>query len=373
MPEALARQTMAGCPMCAPTGEATPVSLRLSCTNVNTVCATGAATAEEGEGGGEAAATEKVSYDPAWAKLGQNWEMREADYRLRDELDGWLPRRIFDAHLHLWNFAYWGERYAPNYAFLGHDGSVTAYKQRMGLLFGQGREVCGLVLPFPLRGLSSEAAMSSWAAEQCRGDKAVYSPSLLITPATSYDSILDGVRKYGYTNLKPYHVYSTGSNTVPSTGQPSANTSYAEIEDFLTDEHCRAANDCELAITLHMVKPRALAEETNQHKIREYCTRYPKMKLILGRCMLHAPSMPRTQKNLSCLQHMQPADSICTTQSRPFTHLRALTTYISTLELFARRGRSVLAYGNLERRKYCSESKCPSAVSFATACSQSNS
>jgi hypothetical protein len=86
----------------------------------------------------------------------------------------------------------------------------------------------------------------------------------------------------------------------------------AEIEDFLTDDHCRAAHDCELGkkrpysssppthcvfcletgclqallgsqhvhsrhtiamdgpgITLHMVKPRALAEESNQVTIRK--------------------------------------------------------------------------------------------------------
>ena len=33
-----------------------------------------------------------------------------------------------------------------------------------------------------------------------------------------------------------------------------------------------------------MVKPRALAEESNQTTIRKYCERYPNMKLILAHC-----------------------------------------------------------------------------------------
>ena len=69
---------------------------------------------------------------------------------------------------------------------------------------------------------------------------------------------------------------------MPATGEASTDTAYAEIEDFLTDEHCRAANDCGLGITLHMVKPRALAEPTNQATIRKYCEKYPNLKMILA-------------------------------------------------------------------------------------------
>lgn len=51
-------------------------------------------------------------------------------------------------------------------------------------------------------------------------------------------------------NLKPYHCFSTGDNRVPSTGVASDNTAYAEIEDFLTDDHCRAAHDCNLGYVI---------------------------------------------------------------------------------------------------------------------------
>ena len=202
-------------------------------------------------------------------------------------LDSRTPAGVMlpQAHLHLWNFDYWNQPEAPTYGFLGHDGTLSAYKSRVEALFGQ-REVSGLMLPFPIKGLDSETAMSTWAAEQCRSHSGSgwFAPSLLITPATTYDEIVDGVKRFGFVNLKPYHVYSIGENRVPSTGKPSDNTAYAEIEDFLTDDHCRAAHDCGLGITLHMVKPRALAERSNQIAIRKYCETYPNMKMILAHC-----------------------------------------------------------------------------------------
>lgn len=108
------------------------------------------------------------------------------------------------AHLHLWNFEYWNQPEAPTYGFLGHDGTLAAYKRRVEALFGQ-REVSGLMLPFPIKGLESETAMSTWAAEQCRSNtgSGLFAPSLLITPATTYDEIVTVVQSFGFVNLKP--------------------------------------------------------------------------------------------------------------------------------------------------------------------------
>jgi glutamate-1-semialdehyde 2,1-aminomutase len=48
-------------------------------------------------------------------------------------------------------------------------------------------------------------------------------------------------------------------------------------------EHLVAAADRHgLTITLHMVRQRALSDPENQKTIRDYCLRYPRMKLILA-------------------------------------------------------------------------------------------
>eukprot|EP01050_Picozoa_sp_SAG11_P017130 SAG11_NODE_2430_length_3370_cov_4.206053_2_plen_475_part_00 len=271
-------EVVAGACLCsAPDRKATPVARRLLCSVVDGPNA--AVTAAEGGVAEDAL----VTYDPAWAKLGYDWAMREADHQIQAELADWLPPRIFDAHLHLWNFDYWGMPMAPPYGFLGHDGSMAAYKQRAMALF-PGREVGGLMLPFPIKGLSSEQDMSGWAAEECRADGGLFAPAMLVTPATSFDDIIENVERFGFVCLKPYHCYSSGPNIVPSTGEPSDDTAYAEISDFLTNEHCRAAHAKNLAVTLHMVKPRALADKQNQATIREYCERFPNMRLILAHC-----------------------------------------------------------------------------------------
>ena len=102
-------EVVAGCPMCSPDREATPTRNRLLCTSI---AAAGAA-ALTADGNPVAAEGQLLSYDPAWAKLGNDWEMRQADYRIQAEIADWLPARVFDAHLHLWNFDYWVNAQAP--------------------------------------------------------------------------------------------------------------------------------------------------------------------------------------------------------------------------------------------------------------------
>ena len=87
-------EVVAGCPVCGPDREATPTRNRLLCSAVTGGAGT-VATADV-----SATETERpqlLTYDPAWAKLGNDWEMREADLRIQAELADWLPQRIFDA------------------------------------------------------------------------------------------------------------------------------------------------------------------------------------------------------------------------------------------------------------------------------------
>ena len=47
-----------------------------------------------------------------------------------------------------------------------------------------------------------------------RQDGGLFVPSMLITPATTYDEIVDGVKRFGFANLKPYHVFSIGDTAL---------------------------------------------------------------------------------------------------------------------------------------------------------------
>ncbi len=87
-------EVVAGCPVCGPDREATPTRNRLLC---STVAGHAGTVATSDVSATEAEEPQLLTYDPAWAKLGNDWEMREADFRIQAELVEWLPQRIFDA------------------------------------------------------------------------------------------------------------------------------------------------------------------------------------------------------------------------------------------------------------------------------------
>jgi glutamate-1-semialdehyde 2,1-aminomutase len=79
------------------------------------------------------------------------------------------------------------------------------------------------------------------------------------------------VEDCGFVGLKCYHVYSPRRPTFDST-----------IDDFLPQPQVRVAHELGLSITLHIVRPRALADVANQQWIRQRCQQFPKLRLILA-------------------------------------------------------------------------------------------
>jgi glutamate-1-semialdehyde 2,1-aminomutase len=94
---------------------------------------------------------------------------------------------------------------------------------------------------------------------------------MLITPTLDPEFIRETVRRSGFVGLKCYHVYSPRRPTFDSL-----------IEEYLPEDHVRIAHEEGLSITLHIVRPRALADVVNQETIRRYCQRYPNLRLILA-------------------------------------------------------------------------------------------
>ena len=79
------------------------------------------------------------------------------------------------------------------------------------------------------------------------------------------------VRRNKCVGLKVYHTFAARERTWE-----------ADVSEYLTEDHVRIAHEEGLAITLHMVKDRALADPANQQQIRNYCEKYPNIKLILA-------------------------------------------------------------------------------------------
>jgi len=94
---------------------------------------------------------------------------------------------------------------------------------------------------------------------------------MLIHPGMDPEFIRETVHRDRFVGLKCYHYYADEHPTWNAT-----------IPSYLPDEQVRVAHEEGLVITLHVVRPRALADRSNQEVIRRYARRYPNARLILA-------------------------------------------------------------------------------------------
>ena len=104
---------------------------------------------------------------------------------------------------------------------------------------------------------------------------------MLIHPKDDPSSVEAEVEASGFVGFKVYHVYADRQDTFN-----------AECHEFLPDWAWEIANRRSLAIMLHIVRSRALADPSNQQAIRAHCLKYPGARLILahaarGFCAAH--------------------------------------------------------------------------------------
>jgi glutamate-1-semialdehyde 2,1-aminomutase len=196
------------------------------------------------------------------------WELREYDQEFFErELSSFVPDSVFDSHAHLYRIEHWPK---PSALLEKGPAVVTLDEYRRQIQWiTPGRATCGL---FFGGGLSEEAYRESnrFVAEEVAKDENSRG-QLIVSPAQDAEAVREAVRESRSVGLKVYHTFSRQ--------KPSWNS---EIREYLTEEHVRVAHEQELAITLHMVRPRALADPLNQQQIRDYCERYPKIKMILA-------------------------------------------------------------------------------------------
>ena len=198
------------------------------------------------------------------------WRATDQDMELfRRELEGFVPERIFDSHVHIYNNDYFPQDDIPPALADGpRIVDASAYLAHMAELV-PGRSISALVFPFPRARLRMEDA-NRFAAEE-----AAKIPSsraqMMVAPGDDPEMIRETVRSLGLVGLKCYHLYSTVTPTFDS-----------PIEAFLPEEQVRVAHEEKLSITLHIVKQRSLAEPENQRTLRRYAETYPDMRLILA-------------------------------------------------------------------------------------------
>ena len=197
----------------------------------------------------------------------------EHDLELFDrELRSFVPPGSFDAHCHLYDPKLAGGAGA---AFLPAEHATMTralFTEMITEWMGDRCPTGGLFFPYPHRD-ADVMGQNRWIAAQVRGD-AGSRCLLLCTPdddPADHEALLNA--EPTFVGFKVYHCFA-----------PRQDTFFAPCEEFMPEWMWELADQRGLAITLHMVKPRALADETNQRYIREHCTLYPGATLILAHC-----------------------------------------------------------------------------------------
>ena len=198
-----------------------------------------------------------------------DWQLLDRDRELFDrELASFVPPRIFDAHAHLYARDHFNGA-APG---LCASGPPTAgwevFAKRIDEITPD-RTTSGLFFGFPAPKVDIDAA-NEFVGREARMDPSSRS-QMLVRPEMDPELVRATVRRHGFVGLKCYHVYATE--------QP---TFHATIPSYLPEPHVRVAHEEGLSITLHMVRPRAMADPSNQEVIRRYAERYPKARFILA-------------------------------------------------------------------------------------------
>ena len=200
-----------------------------------------------------------------------SWKLTQADRDfIRRDIEPFVPDQIFDAHAHLFCHAHFDHlpaAYVQGPARL----DLTAYYELIEWIHPGRRTRGGLF--FGLAFTGDRAGNNRFVAEEIRKSPRENNfGQMIIAPEMSPEAIIHTVQAQGFVGLKPYHTMA----------QNHERTWEAPIEAYLPEEQVAVAGELGLAITLHMVRERALADPLNQTTIRRYCERYPDMTLILA-------------------------------------------------------------------------------------------
>ena len=184
------------------------------------------------------------------------------DLEAAKKLDAFLPDRLFDAHMHISEFPFYGKEYF---------GFKEYYEEMAPLLCG--RRVRCNALATPTDELKSDEGHLSTInffknqLDEYRDNVA----EILVKPHETADEIESHLIHKNIRGLKCYHIYADRPDTFNS-----------DIDEYLPNSACEVANRHKMAVTLHMVKDAALADPENMKQIKAMAKAFPDMTLILA-------------------------------------------------------------------------------------------
>ena len=198
----------------------------------------------------------------------------DADRALLARLQSFIPGKVFDAHAHLHKVEYMppGDNLFWSFGTTGAEKFLADQKA----LYGD-RKFRGLLLPTPSVLFNGRpelrAEMNAWMNEELR-KLPDYVGAVYVVPGDTKEDIEAMLTNPQVKGFKCYH----------QTANTEGSTWFAEVDQYLPEAAWQVANERGMSITIHMVRPSALADEKNMSYFKKMTAKYPNAKLILAHC-----------------------------------------------------------------------------------------
>jgi glutamate-1-semialdehyde 2,1-aminomutase len=194
-----------------------------------------------------------------------------------EELDPFVPERVFDVHTHLYRWAFYGhpqKEATPYHDLVGHGFAEASWDlaDAADAALLPGRRVHRLSFPFPFASHVDFEASNTYVAEQVERDPAS-AALMLVHPGMTEDQVEQQLARRGFLGFKPYRFYAA-----------SGDAANCRITEFLPEHQIRVADRHGLIVMMHLSKPDAIADGENLADLEDLSGRYPRVRWILAHC-----------------------------------------------------------------------------------------
>ena len=206
-----------------------------------------------------------------------------------NEIRPYLPEHIFDAHSHILKTEF--HDYKDNSDPFYYDVDMNDLQESWTTLFPDS-QVNGLVMGMPIYNCDLEKE-NEFIAASMNDDKNRF--SIMTKPQMSLENLESAIKTMKPNGLKPYLVHALIDDK-----------QNARITDFITEEQVELADKYHLTVTLHVSKPRGMADNENLEDISRLVKEYPNCQFILahcGRCFI-APNMKNAPDSLPVAENL---------------------------------------------------------------------
>ena len=205
----------------------------------------------------------------------KNGVYKQYDLEAAQILNDFLPEKIFDAHVHLYDGAFVSGQANGGGAFAIRDHcEVCDYLEDMKPLLGN-RQVRMNIVTTPDGSMAAPDSPDRKASVDFLADQLTQFPGNVGEVVVGPDDTVDDIEKMlVHPNIRGFKCYHLMSHNKPTWNAP--------IGDYLPESAWEVADKHGFAITLHMVRDKALSDPVNSKYIIQMAKKYPNAVLILA-------------------------------------------------------------------------------------------